>query len=180
MEYNAFSKRQTLCFECDRSCDKSCSWAREFVPVKGWVADYRAVKMYTPKNEDGEAMEAKQIDSYIVNDCPEFKPWRRLSKHPEDLNNDGLMLMMQKCMRLAGSDYIEKGKRYRRQVTEFFHDIAPNRAPTILAGLKKETSAYERQQAIDKIKRNEKADAKKLHAEWIHLFVLEAYREFGY
>lgn len=168
---------ETLCLECDRSCDKSCSWARDFVPVEGWEAEYKPVNI-AGKRIEGETTR-RFVDSYQVKSCPEFKPWRRLSRHPETLQDEGLMLMMQKCMELAGRDYIERGKRYRRQVTEFFHDIAPNRAPTIIAGLKKEAAAYERQQAIERIKKHEKADAKKLHAEWIHLFVLEAYRDFG-
>lgn len=45
---------QTICWDCEKSCTKECSWAAEFVPVDGW-----------------KAMESK--GSYSVAECPEFR-----------------------------------------------------------------------------------------------------------
>lgn len=56
------SLQSSLCWCCRKSVRQECSWAKDFVPIKGW----NAVK--TIKNPDG----LYPIESYNVKDCPEF------------------------------------------------------------------------------------------------------------
>lgn len=56
---------QSKCWDCVRSVEKSCAWAREFEPVEGWDAEYRPLLEGTVKNR-------KYGKSYFVKSCPEF------------------------------------------------------------------------------------------------------------
>lgn len=49
--------KETLCWSCTRPGTNYCSWDREFIPVKGWVA--------VPTQTDG-------FDTFRVLHCPEF------------------------------------------------------------------------------------------------------------
>jgi hypothetical protein len=49
---------KSLCWDCARACPKTCSWARDFITVEGWVADKRILG-------DG-------VETYMVHRCPEY------------------------------------------------------------------------------------------------------------
>lgn len=53
--YNDWPRKSTLCWDCKNAVGW-CSWSREFEPVNGWDAEYKP-----------------NLDSYLVNDCPEFE-----------------------------------------------------------------------------------------------------------
>lgn len=53
----------TLCWLCEKSCTKECSWARSFDPVEGWDAEETVIAGYT-----------NLIQSFFVKNCPEFLP----------------------------------------------------------------------------------------------------------
>lgn len=56
-------KGDTLCWLCEKSCTKACSWAKSFDPVEGWDAEETVIAGYT-----------NLIQSFLVKDCPEFVP----------------------------------------------------------------------------------------------------------
>lgn len=61
-------QKLTLCWDCAKSANSGCSWAKGFVPVEGWTAVPRCVKGH--------------VDSFVIRKCPEFeedeyvKKWR--------------------------------------------------------------------------------------------------------
>lgn len=54
---------ETICWHCQNACG-GCSWSKKLKPVKGWKAEKIKVKI----------VKGDYNDSYIVNECPEFKP----------------------------------------------------------------------------------------------------------
>ena len=65
----------TLCFTCRRACNGSCSWAKSFKPVKGWVAKPTKLRLYN----------TKKADSYHVEKCPKYVRDKR-----EEINISGI------------------------------------------------------------------------------------------
>ena len=59
---NILGRREQLCWSCDK-CISGCSWSRDFVPVPGWDADAD----YHTRSD------ARDIKTYKIYDCPEFK-----------------------------------------------------------------------------------------------------------
>ena len=53
----------SLCWDCERSYKKTCSWAKRFVPVQGWTAEERVIL--------GTHCTPNTI-SYRVDACPLF------------------------------------------------------------------------------------------------------------
>lgn len=66
---------QTLCWRCRNAVPdihgNGCSWSRHFRPVKGWDAEMK------PINVEPDSQRKKEIASYVVRSCPEFKPDER-------------------------------------------------------------------------------------------------------
>lgn len=61
---NTFTgKLDTLCWHCQNACG-GCSWSKNLTPVEGWKAE--KIKLKVDKGNYN--------DSYIVNECPKFKP----------------------------------------------------------------------------------------------------------
>lgn len=59
----ASQKHQSLCCVCANACGKTaCSWAKEFKPVEGWVAEPTVLSPNQPYSEN----------SYDVIFCPKF------------------------------------------------------------------------------------------------------------
>lgn len=59
----ASQKHQSLCCACANACGKTaCSWAKEFKPVEGWVAEPTVLSPNQPYAED----------SYDVVFCPQY------------------------------------------------------------------------------------------------------------
>jgi len=49
--------KHSLGWDCSKAIRNGCSWAKDFIPVKGWTA---------------EPTRKKTFDSFRVIDCPEF------------------------------------------------------------------------------------------------------------
>jgi hypothetical protein len=62
---NQFMKNQTICWDCSRATG-GCSWVDHFVPVAGWQAVPKKMKLH---NGIGER---KETGSYVVSECPDF------------------------------------------------------------------------------------------------------------
>ena len=58
--------KPTLCWKCERACG-GCSWSADFVPVDGWEA------IPTKIAADRGYYVEKEINSFIVTNCPLFK-----------------------------------------------------------------------------------------------------------
>lgn len=56
-------RSETICWHCRRAVAAKCSWAREFKPVDGWIAERRERQGYH---------NARYI-SYTVLECPEYE-----------------------------------------------------------------------------------------------------------
>lgn len=59
-------KPASKCFDCARAIS-GCSWVDRQEPVEGWRAEPTIIK-------NGTADGIKEINSYIVKSCPEYKP----------------------------------------------------------------------------------------------------------
>ena len=62
-------RQETLCWRCKRPGTNTCSWdkSRGTIPVDGWDAE--ETKLWNAKEHAGHI-----ITSYIVHECPLFKP----------------------------------------------------------------------------------------------------------
>ena len=60
-----YDKNATLCWECKKASG-GCSWSKKFVPVEGW--DATPTKVWV-----GHTSAKPYIDSFHVNECPEFE-----------------------------------------------------------------------------------------------------------
>jgi hypothetical protein len=56
------SDKKTLCWKCGNAASKGCSWSDKFIPVDGWTAEYKPIKV--ARN--------RIADSYLVTACPEY------------------------------------------------------------------------------------------------------------
>ena len=62
--------KNTLCWKCQNAVPSNtngCDWSRHGAPVEGWTA--KPTKILQPPKAT--------IDSYLVIDCPNFKPDKR-------------------------------------------------------------------------------------------------------
>ena len=68
-------KKNTLCWVCEWAAgkDEKCPWACKFEPVPGWNATPTKVKA------DKQSVH-REIDSFIVHECPEFKMLEELQR----------------------------------------------------------------------------------------------------
>lgn len=60
-------KPDTLCWSCHNACGK-CAWSAFGIPVAGWTATETIVR------GDRGPSRHKLLDSFIVSECPQFKP----------------------------------------------------------------------------------------------------------
>lgn len=111
---------ETLCWMCQKSCTKGCSWSKDFVPVNGWVAE---------KNE--------KTGSYSVITCHEFVESRKL----DDIDINGAHDLAASIVKVAVNDYrVAKKPATRRSIENFFRsklfanlcDIDPEKIITLL------------------------------------------------
>ena len=86
--------KETLCVTCDKACRKGCSWADELIPVDGWTAE---------ENKHG----------YLVIECPEYQKEDKRNRNPDDIDNDGLMNLLEAFMKCLRYDYVHGCGRYR-------------------------------------------------------------------
>ena len=56
-------KKQTLCWDCKRSGERSCPWSMYYKPVEGWTAESKVIK---------GTRSTPDMVSYRVDDCPLF------------------------------------------------------------------------------------------------------------
>lgn len=63
-EDNYKYNKDTLCWCCKRSTERTCSWSEKFIPVEGWNAEERILH-YGVRNQ-------QETTSYIVKECPLF------------------------------------------------------------------------------------------------------------
>ena len=125
--------KDTLCWRCARSCDKTCSWAADFIPVDGWQADY------WEKN-----------GSYCVNYCPEFTP-DSVNSRCTDMDEKGALALMERILEELHDDYvkcprlqpdIDKWIRGRGAALCMFED-----PEAVIQKLKRDYMAYQRHRA---------------------------------
>ena len=62
---NCFQANQTICWDCANATG-GCSWVDHFVPVAGWQAVPKKMKLH---NGIGGR---KETGSYVVSECPDF------------------------------------------------------------------------------------------------------------
>lgn len=103
---------KTLCWECNNSCTKGCSWSESFTPVDGWVA--------TKEELYGGG------ESYCVIQCPLFTP-DDVNRNPNDMDDEGCILLVKKCLELARKDYIEGREETRLAIERFIRGKGASR-----------------------------------------------------
>ena len=64
-------KEPTLCYSCARAYSL-CPWSKRFEPIEGWDAVPTKLKVGQSRNGSGEIVPQKEIDSYLVINCPMF------------------------------------------------------------------------------------------------------------
>ena len=62
---NQFQTNQTICWDCANATG-GCSWVDHFIPVDGWQAVPKKMKLHNKL--DGRS----ETGSFIVSECPEF------------------------------------------------------------------------------------------------------------
>lgn len=60
-----FIKKPTLCWNCAKA-GGFCSWSKDFIPVKGWKAEYAPLKL-------SDYGRKTYSESYCVLECPKFE-----------------------------------------------------------------------------------------------------------
>lgn len=90
------NKPETLCFRCGNSCG-GCSWSDRFEPVDGWRAAETIVK------GDRGPLRAKQIQSFIVQECPKHKTDKPL--RAESVCDQGVKHLLYAMLNRLVSDY---------------------------------------------------------------------------
>lgn len=134
--------QQTLCWKCDHACKGGCSWVDSFEPVPGWKAEHQVTA---------------SLDSYMVIDCPEFRPGGRL----KNMDSDGANALIEKVLSECADDFIrccdeigEDVERFiRSKEAEVVYGIQD--PDTIINALKKKRIQFraERQKRQDREKR---------------------------
>ena len=70
------NKPATLCWKCAKACG-GCSWSdTTFTPVEGWTA----IKT-TLNGADADSRKVRNIGSYLVIECPQYKDDRSEYKY---------------------------------------------------------------------------------------------------
>lgn len=69
---NQYNKQGSICWDCANATGK-CSWSdsREYKPVEGWKAVRNDIKVAN----------GVMAESYLVTECPEFKPDAERVRH---------------------------------------------------------------------------------------------------
>lgn len=98
---------KTLCWGCARAAGMDmCSWAEEYRPVEGWIAEKTKLSL----GRDGN------ISSYFVEECPLYiRDEDGPKKDPKDMDTEGAIALIEAMGRTARKDYIEG--RDRRSVS---------------------------------------------------------------
>ena len=80
-------QKETLCNDCAKACNGKCSWSESLTPVNGW-----------------KVTESKP--SVIVEECPEYVREDRRLRSPEDIDSDGMMLLLEALVKSIRFDYV--------------------------------------------------------------------------
>ena len=110
------SENASLCWRCDRACRNQCSWASDFIPVKGWNA---------------ELIKHETMQSYCVYECPEFvrsKPIRST----DEIDNDGMMNLLEAFVKQIRSDYLKGTPEMKKNIERY---LLGRRGKKMLQGL---------------------------------------------
>lgn len=91
----------SLCWKCSRSTDSSCSWSKDFIPVKGWDA------------EPTERYSEVYRNSFNVRACPMFAQYET-----RPLNDIGTEKLCNAVMARAGTDYMRILQSIQRETDE--------------------------------------------------------------
>ena len=121
---------KTLCWNCARATGPGmCSWAEEFKPVEGWIAEKTKLSL----GRDGN------ISSYFVGYCPEYlDDTDAPAKDPKDMDTQGAISLIEAMARTARKDYIEG--RDRRSVSWWLEG-----KPQILKELKRLAKEHDKE-----------------------------------
>ena len=125
--------KESLCVNCARICmgdlEKGCSWSADLTPVEGWDA----TGVYGP---DG------QFYTYRVNRCPRFIRgiYRPL------FEKEGVILVLEKALRLARKDYIHGDKVQRAECLRFIRKFVPD-CDRAVAIMKREARKFDMMKA---------------------------------
>lgn len=93
---------ESLCAYCGNACNSGCSWSESFTPVEGWTA---------AENDKG----------YFVIECPEFKHDDEFHMHPDDMDTEGCIKLLEAFIRVMREDY-SIAPRQRRSIERFIRD----------------------------------------------------------
>lgn len=113
--------------KCQECFNFDCDWHEFFEPVEGWTAIPTVIK---------DTRNDRQIDSYLVLDCPLYKPRRgyegRKRVTIKDISKDmGVPIRtIDRSLGIGGSDkeikefYISKGYKFvREQLNKHYHNF---------------------------------------------------------
>lgn len=121
---------KSLCWECARACQKTCSWARDFIPVDGWTA------------------ERNGIASYLVRKCPEYiEEIQRAGKYEPD--TDGCVNLTAELFRQIRHDYVRGCSVTVTEIERFLRSKNGHRllmvadAEAVIKELKKQRKMYQ-------------------------------------
>ncbi len=96
---SVFTNRDSICWQCSRATDGSCSWSGQFEPVDGWVAERT-----TAENHYGK-------DAYCVHECPQFAVYEG-----SEMNSTGAKRLAHAICAKAIQDYCKYLSSEKRQM----------------------------------------------------------------
>ena len=103
----------TICWDCANACTGGCSWAKDFTPVDGWLAEpWRT---------------ANGVDSYLVKECPEFTHEVREGRDWQKLDNEGCVNLVERVMEVARMDYIKCRPEELKRIEKFIRGKGASR-----------------------------------------------------
>ena len=95
-------KPDTLCWSCHNACGR-CAWSAFGIPVEGWAATESSV------NVDHGPNRLKQLRTFMVHECPQFKPDEPI--RAENVTDEGfrhlLFAMLNDIVRDYANAYIK-------------------------------------------------------------------------
>ena len=125
---------KSLCWECARACPKTCSWARDFIPVDGWTAELKRT--------------GNGIESYLVRECPEYiEEIQRAGKYEPD--TDGCLNLIAELFRQIRHDYVKGCSATVTEIDRFLRSKNGHRLPmvadaeAVISELRKQRKMYQ-------------------------------------
>ena len=112
-KYGRTLESRQPCWECAKACNGGCSWSADFTPVEGWTAE--------------ETVDCSGATSYMILECPEFVKEDRENRERPELNTDGCLALIQRCLEVTRDDYLAAEEKSQAMIRKFIRGRGASR-----------------------------------------------------